>query len=160
MTRDDFVARTLALEATLYRISYSIVGNPHDQADAVQETIARALQRLHTLRKEEYFGTWMVRILINVCNDLLKKRGREMPMESIEVSLPDRSDTGMAEALAKLEPKYRLTIVLHHIEGYTTREIAQMMRTPEGTVKFRLTRGRALLQELLREGGIGREITR
>lgn len=160
MTKEMFVNQAMAMQDTLYRVSYGIVQNPHDQADAVQETIARALAALHTLREDRYFGTWLVRILINVCKDCLRQRGRETPTEDIQITLPPQSDGEMVEALAALDLRYRITILLHHIEGYTTREVARIMHVPEGTVKYRLTRGRALLKERLAERGIYHETAR
>lgn len=160
MTREDFAGKVLPMDGMLYRVSYSLLGNPHDQADAVQECMARALQKIHTLRDERYLRTWVTRILLNACYDLLRKRQRELPTEALEVVSPPQGDGEMVEALAALDAKFRVTIVLHHIEGYTTREIAQIMQVPEGTVKFRLSRGRALLKEILMKGGRDHEIAR
>lgn len=144
----------------MFRVSYSMLKNPHDQADAIQESIVRAWKKLATLREDAYFQTWILRILMNVCHDMIKKRSREYPSEAIEVAVPENADGEMMEALAQLEEKYRMTIVLHHVEGYTTREVSRMMGVPEGTVKFRLTRGRALLKALLTQGGDTHEYAR
>ncbi len=160
MSKDEFAARVTALEGTMYRVSYSMLKNPHDQADAIQESIARAWKKLASLREEAYFQTWILRILLNVCRDFIKKRKQECPLDEVEAVAPAISDGVMMEALAALDEKYRMTIVLHHVEGYTTREVSRMMRVPEGTVKFRLTRGRALLRELLAQGGDEHEYAR
>lgn len=157
MTRETFAERVVQMQDVLYRVSYSILQNPHDQADAVQECIGRALQRCESLREEKYLQTWLIRILINTCHDTLRRRKREYPAETIEVTAPPQSDREVVDALAALEPKTRLPLVLHYIEGYTTREVADMLRVPEGTVKWRLSRGRKLLRELLEEGGLRHE---
>ena len=75
MTRDEFSKRVLESEQTLYRISMSMLKNETDCEDAVQTAILTAYEKLSTLKEEQYFRTWLVRILINICNrelDILK----------------------------------------------------------------------------------------
>lgn len=153
MTKDEFAARVIALQDTLYRVSYSLLPNPCDQDDAVQETIRIALQKRETLREERYLQTWIIRILIHECYGLLRKKARELPSEEIQVMAPPTSDKAVVEALVKLDKRFRLPLVLHHIEGYTTREVAQILRVPEGTIKGRLVRGRDLLKKILVKEG-------
>ena len=160
MTREEFVERAMDMQEMLYRISYGMVQNPHDQADAVQECLTRALQKYPTLREERYFKTWLVRILMNVCTDMLRRRKRECLPGEIEVVIPELGEGDMVQALSDLDVKYRVTLLLHHVEGYSTKEVASIMRVPEGTVKYRLTRGRALLQEQLSERGLRHETAR
>jgi RNA polymerase sigma-70 factor (ECF subfamily) len=157
MTRDEFAKQVVSLQDTLYRVSYSFLPNPYDQDDAVQEAIRIALQKRETLREDRYLKTWIIRILINVCYGLLRKKKKELPTEIIEVVIPSTSDTTVMEALLKQEERFRLPLVLHHIEGYTTKEVSHILRIPEGTVKARLVRGRSLLKTELLKGGIGYE---
>lgn len=157
MTKDEFTNQIILLQDTLYRVSYSLLPNPYDQDDAVQETIRIALQKRAPLRDDRYLKTWVIRILINECYGILRKKKKELPMESIEVITPPTSDREVVDALVRLEERFRLPLVLHHIEGYPTREVARILRVPEGTVKGRLVRGRDLLKIKLMEGGMGNE---
>lgn len=158
MNKEAFAEQVVKLQDVLYRVSYSLLQNPSDQADAVQECLRRALQKRESLRQPDYLQTWLIRILINVCHDTLRKRKREIPSEDVyAVVPPPESDHAVVEALAQLDVRFRLPLVLHHIEGYTTREVAQMLRIPEGTVKTRLARGRRYLKDILEEGGLGYE---
>ena len=157
MTKDEFANRIILLQDTLYRVSYSLLPNPYDQDDAVQEAIRIALQKRATLRDDRYLKTWIIRILINECYGILRKKKRETPMEAIEVIAPPTSDREVVDALVQLEARFRLPLVLHHIEGYSTKEVAKILRVPEGTVKGRLVRGRDLLKDKLIEGGMGNE---
>ena len=154
MTKDEFMARVLAMQDRLYRVSYSMLPNPHDQDDAVQECARIALQKMGTLRDARYLETWLVRILINECNSILRKHKREGPTEEMEIVLPPDGDREVIEALMTLEVRLRLPIVLNYIEGYTVKEIAGMLRVPESTVKTRMARARKLLRETLAEGGL------
>ncbi len=152
MDRDAFTARVVDIREMLYRVSFSMLPNPHDQDDAVQETIRIALQKRETLRQDAFFRTWIVRILINECHRILRNWKREAPLDETRANLPADGNSEVAEALAALDVKFRLPLVLCYIEGYSNDEVARMMRLPVGTVKWRLSKGRALLREQMDEG--------
>ena len=61
----------------MYKVAKGILGNDDDVADAVQNTILTCFEKLNTLKKPRYFKTWMIRILINNCNEMLRHKGRE-----------------------------------------------------------------------------------
>lgn len=149
MTRDEFANKVLEIREVLYRVSYSMLPSPQDQDDAVQETIRIALQKRETLRQDVYFKTWLTRILINECLRVLRKRKREVyfPLDALAASLPADGDAEVAEALLALDIKYRLPLVLTYVEGYSNKETAHLLKIPEGTVKWRLSRGRTLLRD-------------
>lgn len=150
MTKEQFEASVIALIDTLHAVSYSVLGNPHDQADAVSAAVLKALQKRETLRQEQYLKTWLVRILLNECYSILRHRRRVLPSDTLPASgAPDGADPALYQALASLPETLRLPLVLHHIAGYKAREIAKALRLPEGTVKGRLVRGRAALLDLL-----------
>ena len=75
MTKTEFTDAVLAAEPTLYRVAKSMLGSEADCADAAQNAILHAWERLDTLKKPEYFKTWLVRILINECKGVLRTRG-------------------------------------------------------------------------------------
>ncbi len=156
MTQEELAGRLIAIQDTLYRVSFSLLPSRYDREDAVQEAVGTALEKIGTLREEKFFNTWMIRILINECRALLRKKRREMPAEEIPPPLPPDSDHEVLDALLQLDPKLRLPLVLYYVEGYSVREIAHMVRAPESTVKTRMARGRALAKDMLledRKGG-------
>lgn len=159
MTKDAFIERVIALRDTLYRVSYSLLPNRYDQDDAVQETVKVALLKWETLRDDRAIKPWLTRILINECYSILRKRKREIPTDDVLVEVPMSGDREIIEALMLLEPRHRLPMTLSYIEGYTTREIGQIMRLPESTVKSRLKRARELLRNIMDEGGQAHEIS-
>lgn len=150
MTKQTFTELVLSSEKTLCSISMSMLKNENDSKDAVQAAILSAYEKLSTLKKDEYFKTWLVRILINVCNKQLNSRKRvtemqqnynfqstiESSAENIEVRL----------AVESLPMKIRQIIVLYYIEQFTTKEISSILRIPKGTVMSRLAKGRELLR--------------
>ena len=152
MTAQEFSTRVLEVEGMLYRVAYGILLNQSDCADAVQEALMRGWEKLHTLREEEYFRTWLTRILINQCYTMLRRRRFFLPLESARtVAAPDNSDAELHDAIARLDNKLRLPLVLHYMEGYSVDEISQMLSQPTGTVKTRLMRARKQLRAALSE---------
>lgn len=153
MNKNELEEIVLASTDSLYHISKSILKNDADCEDAVQEAVAIAFAKLHTLKKEQYAKTWLTRIVINECYHILKKRERFTAFndgdEKAENSREDYSE--LYQALFLLKKEYRLTIVLYYLEGYSVKEIAGIMHTGVGTVKSRLSRGRDKLKTILEE---------
>lgn len=151
MTKEKFEMEVLSLLEVLHSVSYSVLQNHEDQLDAVQECVKKALQKRESLREDRYLKTWLVRILLNECYNIKRHRQRVTPREALRIVAPETADRTLFLALSQLEEPLRLPLVLHHISGYSTREIASILRVPEGTIKGRLVRGRNKLRALLEE---------
>lgn len=154
MTMDEFSVQILESEQTLYRISMSMLRNETDCEDAVQTAILTAYQKLDSLRQEQFFKTWLVRILINVCNNYLKRRNKTVSFEDTvnEEETEGQSyveKTELRLAIEELPVKIRQTIVLYYIEDFSVPEIKRILGIPEGTVKSRLAKGCELLRKAL-----------
>ena len=135
----------------LYRVAISILMNDEDAADAIQDTILGCWEKLHTLKQEKYFKTWLTRILINHCYDMRKKQQRMTTMEDYEEPVAeDQYNVELKEALRQLDEKYRIVMVLYYSEGYQTGEIAELLEIPRSTVQSRLQRGREKLEAYYR----------
>lgn len=148
MDKEEFTRAVLEYESTLYRVAKSMLGSEADCADAAQNALLRAWEKQHTLRDMAYFKTWLTRILINECRAMLRQRARFVPLEeeAAEGEIAPERDSGLYEAVMGLNVKYRVPFVLYYIEGFRTREIASMLKLPEGTVKTRLRRAREILR--------------
>ena len=148
MDKEEFTRAVLEYESTLYRVAKSMLGSEADCADAAQNALLRAWEKQHTLRDTAYFKTWLTRILINDCRAMLRQRARFVPLEeeAAEGEIAPERDSGLYEAVMGLDVKYRVPFVLYYIEGFRTREIASMLKLPEGTVKTRLRRAREILR--------------
>lgn len=152
MTKEDFARRATAMRDQLYRVSATLLRRECDREDAVQEALLTALRRLSALRSEEKFEPWLMRILINTCYDQLRRAKREITVDTIpDVYAAPEGGTDLFRYFHQMADKYRLPMVLHYVEGYEVREVARMLRLPEGTVKSRLMRGRAMLKKQLEE---------
>ena len=143
----------------MYKVAYAILMNDEDVADAIQDTILSCYENLRSLKQNRYFKTWMLRILINKCKDILKQKKQvtytdqmpETPFYEEEYAAKE-----WAQMLEPLDNKYRLVILLYYMEGFNIREISDILDMKESTVKSRLQRGRKQVAELyeykVREG--------
>lgn len=150
MTQAEFAERIVAMQDTLYRVSATILPQLCDREDAVQEAIAKAWHKQSKLRDDQAMGAWVVRILINECYTLLRRRKREEPSAALpEWEAPPDALPNLYRLFTGLDERYRLPMVLHYVEGYSVKEAARMLRMPQGTLKSQLHRGRNLLKDAL-----------
>lgn len=148
MTKATFSERVLECEQTLYRVSMSMLKNETDCEDAVQSALLAAYEKLDTLKNEEFFKTWLVRILINICNQQLRTKNRVIRLQDYTdtPSVSDDCNIEIKMALEQLPVKIREVVVLYYIEDFSVKEISQILKIPNGTVKSRLSKGRSLLK--------------
>ena len=127
---------------SFYRIARSRLYNDEDAADAIQETLLTGWEKCRTLKEPKYFKTWMIRILINKCNDILRKKLPTDNLENIpEPCADDMEENIMFKAMLKeLSKPNQMVMALYY--GYTIRVISQILEISENAVKQRLVRGR------------------
>lgn len=164
MDKETFAGLVIDSTDSLYRLSKSILKNDADCEDAVSEAIVKAFGNLASLKKDEYAKTWLIRILINECFHIRKQRKRvtllseEEPwiLESREGDGGDGPEierySELYQVMGKLKESQRLAIILYYYEGYSVKEIADIMDVTQGTVKSRLGRARKKLKQYLEEG--------
>jgi RNA polymerase sigma-70 factor (ECF subfamily) len=181
--------RRLATEQLprLYTIARRLVGD--DAEDAVQECLLKAFQKFSQLKDEEAAPSWMTSILVNVCRD----RGRSKARQPQEVSIDEIEEFSLYRKIAEDDPFpysdslhidflhqftkedvhlvlwslpeiYRAPLVLVHMEGFATKEVARIVDSPVGTVLARLHRGRKLFEKKMwdyaLESGMLKEVAR
>lgn len=130
----------------LYKIALKYLKNHDDVLDALQETAYKVIKNSNTIKKQEYILTWIIRILINTCLQMLNKNKHFSMVEFDETayyvnSVEMNSDIEISEILLNINKNYRDVIVMKYIEGYKIREIAESYKKPESTIKTWLRRG-------------------
>lgn len=136
---------------SMYKVAKAILKVDEDVADAMQETALVCWEKIDTLKKDKYFKTWLIRILINNCNTIYRQRKRMLSQEDVpEVEF---SEAGYANAeweifLNCLEEKYRTIIMLYYVQGFKCREIAHILQMNENTVRGRLAAATLVLAML------------
>lgn len=143
---DAFVELMELHKSAMYRTAVAILHNDADAADAMQDAILKCWQNIKNLRNNQYFKTWMTRILINCCKDMIRNNSEMVYLESYDGVEPctDRSmsDSYTQDCIDALSENYRLIFTLHYVQGLTVKEIAKLLSMNENTVKTRLARGR------------------
>ena len=158
MDKDEFLRLTLDSESTLFHVSLSILHNEQDCADAVQEAILKAYEGRHKLKEIRYFKTWIVRIVINECYSILRKKKRFQAyddavwQDNAHLSNYVKEEyIDLYRAINRLGEKERICVILYYLEDYSVAETANALDIPAGTVKSRLNHARKELRGLLGE---------
>lgn len=137
---------------SMYKVARSYLKNDADAADAMQETVLKCYEKIHTLNHAGFFKTWMIRILINNCKDILRKDQKLSLFEEnqkVELVAPAEDLRGFLELLETVDERYRTVIILYYVEGYKIKEIAEILEMNENTVSSQLRRGRLMLKKEL-----------
>lgn len=130
---------------TIYRLALHYVKSPADAEDVVQEVLLAFFTREIP---EERRKAWLLRVTVNKSLDVLRKQRKHAPLDE---SIPDErgEKTGLAEELKELSPLDREIIYLFYFEGYTSKEIARLVRKTDGAVRKRLERAKKTLRQIL-----------
>ena len=136
----------------MYRLAMSILCNEDDAADAAQEAILTAFQKLSSLRDRERFQPWLLRILTHQCYAILRQRRRLLPYETLaeqEAPAVSEQSQDLWQAVCDLSEQLRSVVVLYYYEGFSAREVGEILSISEANVKTRLSRARKRLREQL-----------
>jgi len=138
----------------IYRVAKGMLREEKDIEDAIQNTIIKAYSNIKTLKQNEYFRTWLIKVLINECNMILRRNKKTVAIDSVMENEPDVDnfkDLDLTASVNSLSEDLRVVIVLFYFEDMSQKDIANLLDIPEGTVKSRLTRARKKLYEILGE---------
>lgn len=147
----------------LYAICRRIAGNDADAADATQEALITIVRRLDSFDGRSKFSTWSYRVATNACLDELRRRRRRPdPTEFDDRDAPATGDDFVSRhamsdeigrALDSIPEDFRLPVVMRDIDDLDYAEIAELLGVPVGTIKSRISRGRAMLANKLGTAG-------
>ena len=150
----------------MYKVAKSRMSNEEAIGDAIQETIMSAFKNIKQLKRPEYFNTWLIRILINNCNSIMKdkkidyiddyskyEKGDSICVDSVE----DKLD--FDRVLSILSDEYKEIIVLYYVNGFLIKEIAEILDIKEGTVKSRLSRAKEKLRVVYIKEYVGKDVS-
>ncbi len=154
---ESFVALMHIHKEALLRTAYAFLKNEHDALEALQETTYRAFKNIHTLKEPAYAKTWLIRIMMNYCQDQLKKDKRFVrDGASNETSVTDNlTQLELQEALSTLSPAEQQLVYMKYFQEVKIKDIAALEKIPEGTVKSRLHKTlRTLRSHFEDKGGV------
>lgn len=144
----------------VFSVCLRLMGSRHSALDATQETFTTLFRKADQYQGTAAVSTWLYRITVNTCYDLLRKE-RRRPTEAMPDYLDPADPMGdnpftsadlrpdIERALGTLSPDFRAVVVLSDIEGYSLPDVAEALELPVGTVKSRLFRARRQLASVL-----------
>ncbi|MDD7796118.1 sigma-70 family RNA polymerase sigma factor [Clostridium sp. 'White wine YQ'] len=160
--REAFINCIKKLDSNLYKIAKAMLKDDEEVGDAIQETILQAFKSLNKLKEPKYFKTWIIRILINKCKDIIRAKSKTVLVDST-LKIMDKGiyeegydNVDAQDMLSRLPENYRIALVLFYLEDMSVKDIANTLKASEGTVKSWLSRGRSQLKSLLEDskGGL------
>ncbi|MCC3868222.1 RNA polymerase sigma factor [Terrisporobacter mayombei] len=135
---------------SLYKAGRAILNNDEDVADAIQETVISAYRNIKSLKNDSYFKTWLTKILINKCKDIMSKNKETVILDDyVEEGYIQEflSEFEIEDLLNDLSKEQKLVVSLYYISQFNTREISEILKEPEGTIKSRISRAKTKLRE-------------
>lgn len=157
--KDAFCVLMEAHEKKIYALSFKYMQNTHDASDASQEAILKVFINLAKFRFQSAFSTWIYRVVVNTCVDMLRKRKNTVALEDYDTKSPyanpdqdvlySEFKAGLIQAVADLPEDFKNVLILKDMEHKKYDEIAEILGISEGTVKSRLSRAREKLKKML-----------
>jgi RNA polymerase sigma-70 factor (ECF subfamily) len=150
--------------ARVFNVALRVLGDPDDARDATQDAFLTVVRKAKQFRGEAAFSTWLHRITVNACYDILRKRRRQPMLRRVDDedrAVPDigppvadhaeaaAGTIDVARALQQIPDEYRIVLVLADVQDLPYEEIAKTLDVPIGTVKSRVHRGRIALARAL-----------
>ncbi len=156
---DSFTELIKLFQQDLYKIAIAKLSNDSDAADVVQETIISAYKSIHKLRNCSYFKTWLLKILINKCNTIYKKRSK---IQNISFDADEYDKYTYTEDISEsniefysminiLNNEERLIVILYYLEKYSTKEISKILKINHSTVRSKLLRAKQKISKNIKE---------
>jgi RNA polymerase sigma-70 factor (ECF subfamily) len=152
---DEYIERVVtAYSQLLLRIAFTRLHSTAEAEDIVQEAFVKLLSRNSGFRDAEHEKAWLIRVTINLANDVLKSAARstislEDTMALPAMPLAAEDSLPLLSAVFSLPVKYSTVIHLYYYEGYAIKEIARILKLPAATVGTRLSRAKRQLRHII-----------
>lgn len=156
VNKDKFIEEIKLIKNQMYIVALSILKNNEDAEDIVQEALLVACEKLYTLKDDNKFKSWMMRIVVNQAKMYIRKNRNIVYMDHVEDLVEKNAEEeggnqNIWELVLSLKSELSAVVILYYEQNYSICEISKIMRVPSGTVKSRLSRARALLKRKLEE---------
>ena len=151
MKKEEFADLVLTNQRSMYRFALGQLRNEQDAEDALSAAIMKAYEHLASLRNKDKFKSWIMSIIANEAKNMLKKNSRLQLVDDVTIYEEQvaENQNDIWGSVMELGEQHRQIVILYYYDGFSTREIAKILKVSEGTVKSRLSRARQNLKELL-----------
>lgn len=153
LTEEKFTGAVERYMDTVYRLALSYMRDGSAAEDVTQEVFLRLLRGGGKIGGEEHLKHWLIRVTVNECKRALSSPWRSFGALEENIPLPESEGQGreLYMLVTELPEKYRVVLHLHYFEGYSTDEIAALLRRPGATVRSQLSRAKKMLKQKLEE---------
>ena len=139
---------------TVYRVAFSMLKNPHDADDVTQEVFLKLYTSHGEFQSDAHAKNWLIKVTVNACRNVFRTPWRRVEdieeyAQTLGFETPEQSDLFLA--VNSLDRKYRIAVHLYYFEGYSVKEIGEILGVSENTVSTRLARARGKLKAILTE---------
>lgn len=143
---------------TMHAVCLRYAATTFEAEDLLHDAFLKVFEHLHTFNADAPLEAWIRRIVVNTALTHYRKQSRRQELAAIEttgteadlnISIEEESADELLEMVQRLPPKYRLVLNLHAVEGYSYKEISELLHQPEATTRSQYLRARMLLQDML-----------
>jgi len=156
ITAQDFEYYVYKFSGVIFRTAMCYTKNKADADDIMQEVFLKLYTSDTYFVNDAHAKAWLIKVTANMCRNMLKNPWRRLiqPIEAAESMISeDKKDSGLVPVIMKMKSKNRIVLYMHYYEGYSTREIAEILGIKENAVTSQLYRGRKQLKDLLLKEG-------
>lgn len=132
----------------IFRICYGVLCNRDDAEDALQDTFLKYLTKAPAFQNDEHEKAWLIRVATNISKNMSIVRHRRKTLDAdelVDMGVTDE-DRYVFEAISELPVKFKIVMMLYYIEGYSVKEVSNLISVSEDAVRKRLQKGRELLK--------------
>ena len=157
MTDTEFEKTVREFSEMVYRVALNICRNPQNSEDVMQNVFLRLYKygKKDIEKSKEYLKAWLIRVTVNESKRMLRTSAKAdyVPLEEVANTLfaEESESRDVFNYVMKLPQKYRVVIYLYYYEGYSAKEIANILRRNEATIRTQLSRAREMLRSNLKE---------
>lgn len=156
MTEQEFTRLINLYKGIVFRTALCYLKNNADAEDIVQEVFFRLYTYNGVFESDEHIKMWLIRVAVNKSKNLIKSQKLRMffPLEKAEnIETPEKTENELLSVIMKMKTKNRIVLYMFYYEGYSVKEISEILKENESAVTSQLYRGRKQLKELLLKEG-------
>lgn len=153
--KEFFIQRINENRLKMYKTAISILKDEDDANDAIQEALYSAYKNYYSLREKSYFTTWIIKILINKCYNIINKNKKIAYIDDTIIQNTESSEdnyeieNSLEWVLNQIDKDLKEIVVLYYYDDFSVADIANVLEIPQGTVKSRLSRAREQIKEII-----------
>ena len=155
--KEFFIQKINENRLKMYKTAIAILKDEDDANDAIQEALYSAYKNYYSLREKSYFTTWIIKILINKCYNIINKNKKIAYIDDTIIQNTASSEdnyeieNSLEWVLNQIDKELKEIVVLYYYDDFSVADIANVLDIPQGTIKSRLSRAREQIKEIIKK---------